>query len=318
MKGTSPTRQITEGAILTGLFLVLALMTYYTPLFILSFLILPTPFIIIFVRTNLKISLLAVIAGTTILLTMVDPLFTASMGLTGLIIGGSLGYAFKSNWLASQIIFTGTIAVLILFLSLFFLAQLILGINLLDETIVIFYEAFESQVETMENLGTSETHIEEVRDMKRFIEENLIVFLPGAFIAVSIALGYLHTLINQKLLKRIGYKVTNMPAFQAWRFPVFLSWFYVIATIALFFQIDLHGYWGMFLANLFVLSSYLLLIQGLSLLYWLLKAWKGVPKVISVLVIILALAVPFLNLFVIILGVVDQFFNLRLVLSKKT
>ncbi len=303
---------------MTGLFLVLALMTYYTPLFILSFLILPTPFIIIFVRTNLKISLLAVIAGTTILLTMVDPLFTVSMGLTGLIIGGSLGYAFKSNWLASQIIFTGTIAVLILFLSLFFLAQLILGINLLDETIVIFYEAFESQVETMENLGTSETHIEEVRDMKRFIEENLIVFLPGAFIAVSIALGYLHTLINQKLLKRIGYKVTNMPAFQAWRFPVFLSWFYVIATIALFFQIDLHGYWGMFLANLFVLSSYLLLIQGLSLLYWLLKAWKGVPKVISVLVIILALAVPFLNLFVIILGVVDQFFNLRLVLSKKT
>lgn len=318
MKNSSTTRQITDGAILTAVFLVLALFTYYTPLFLLSFLILPTPFIIIFVRTSVKIFLLSVVAGVTILFTLVDPLYTISMGLTALVIGGALGYAFKVKWQANQVIFTGMAAVLFLFLSVFFLFQLILDIELLNEIVVVFHEAFQAQVETLENMGASEAQLEEAKELETFILENLVVFVPGALIAASILTGYLHTLINQRLLSRLGYFVSDLPAFQDWRFPVFLSWFYVIASLGLFFIVDLHGYWGMLMANLFILCNYMLLIQGLALIYWLLKAWKGLPKFLAVILLIIALVLPFVNLAIVILGIVDQFFNLRRVLTKKT
>ncbi|ACB86458.1 YybS family protein [Natranaerobius thermophilus] len=317
MTGPDNTKNIAEGAILTALFLVLAILTYYTPLFILSFVILPTPYVVIMVRTNFKIFLMAAIVGLAALFTIVDPVFALSMGITALLIGGGLGYAFKAGWKASTAMVMATVAILAIFLAFFGLIQLVLDIDLFQEMLVTFEGAFKSQIEILEMMGAPESQIEELQDVKEIIRENVVIFIPASLVAVSIILAYLQNLINGKILEKLGYVITKLPNFRDWRFPPFFTWFYIISAFMLLFQLDLHGYWGMLAANLFLISNYILLIHGLAFAYWFLNEKKGFSNILIIVILIIGLVMPILNMLLVLIGIIDQLLNLRVKLEKQ-
>ncbi len=317
MSNSYNTKDITEGAVLTALFLVLAITTYYTPLFLFAFVILPTPYIVILVRTNYKIFIMSAVVGGSLLFTLVDPFFTLVMVTIAWIIGGSLGYAYKYNWPAAKNLILASFTVLAIFLIIFVLMQIALDIDIIEELMETFQQAFQNQVDTLESIGAPEDQIQEFQNMEELIREQMVIFIPATLIAFAILSAYLQIMINGKVLSKLGFTVTHLPAFRNWRFPTFFSGFFVVSAILLLFQTDLYGYWGMLAANLFVVSNYILLIQGLAFGFWFLKVHKQLATFLVVLLIFLGLILPILNMAIVLVGIMDQMLNLRQKIESK-
>ena len=311
MRVIGDTKHLTEGAILTGIFLVLAFLSYFTPLFLFAFIVLPVPFVVLYARTNWRVLLLSAIAGFIILFSLLDPLISFKMSLLALLVGGALGYAFKKSWPASRLLIAGTIAFLGVFLVKLLFFQVVLGINLLEVIMTGLKEAAEAQAAFLEGMEAPEGQIQDVRDITDLLRENIPVFLPATLLMASTVLGYFQVVINRGILNKLGYKTASFPPFANWRFPQFFAWYYVIATVILLFQPNLSGYIGRVAANLFTVTNYILLLQGITLVYWFLKINRSLHKVFSIFIILVLLAIPPLNMVVILLGLSDQLFNIR-------
>ncbi|OWZ83494.1 YybS family protein [Natranaerobius trueperi] len=316
MTSSPNTKYITEGAILTALFVVLSLAVYVLPIVLLSLIILPIPYVVIFFRTNVKIFLMSALIGLTILVMIVDPIYAVVSSLIATVIGGFLGYALNSNWSAIKTLLAGSVSILTLVMISLGLTQIILEIDIVKETVNLFEVTIDAQEQSLENMGVSESQIKELGELGDMFYDNIMVFFPSGIITASVILGFLQVSINIKILEKLGYAIKKLPKFRNWRFPIFFTWFYVLATLIMLLTSDIYGYWGMLSANLFFISNWILLVHGLATIYWYFKEKKNLSNFVTILIIILGLTISFLNMVIVLIGISDQLFNFREALSK--
>ena len=91
------TRGITEGAMFCALGVILTLISYYLPFFVLLVFFIPVPMVVLGKRQGLKVSILSSIAATILIGLFLGPLNAISFGALMLFVGCSLGFAYHRD-----------------------------------------------------------------------------------------------------------------------------------------------------------------------------------------------------------------------------
>ncbi|MCD6183424.1 MAG: DUF2232 domain-containing protein, partial [Thermovirga sp.] len=119
--------------------------------------------------------------------------------------------------------------------------------------------------------------------------------------------------VSRLVLRRLGSnELPPIRPFGRWSFPKSIFWVFLLSGVLIFM-----GFRGSFPElflriglNLRLLSSGLLMLQGLSV-FWFYMSYKKVKKVIRLVLLGIVVLFPLLTQIILILGIIDMWIDLR-------
>lgn len=299
------TKRLTMGAMMIALFTILLAISFYVPILniVTSFFIaLPIIWYSIKFDRNAAILVTVVSMGMSFFVggLLALPLAFIHAPL-GLVIGDSIRRKKSKLYLfiAAGMMFLFTTVVQYL------VAVLLLGINPIEEFLVMVRESYEQSGNMLERYGA----LPEGYD--KLVAETLSMFeivLPSIIIIAVFVSALIIIILNLPVLKRLGVDVPKFPPFREMRLPKAVLWYYlVVLIVSLFVELEKGTFAFMVFANATIVLRGLLFLQGISLIHFYIYEQKW-PKWAVIVATILAFP---LQSFVLLLGVIDLGFNIR-------
>jgi uncharacterized protein YybS (DUF2232 family) len=309
------TYKLTEGAILLAIFAVLLLITLYIPgLGLVVNLFLSLPFMFFGAKHDVKSSAvftLAAVLLSMILGSLLAIPFALAYGTTGAVVGYMIreGKSRFASYIAGSLVF------LLNLVTQYALSVILFKINIIDKMVEVFRASVDQAIKMAEQMGQTpdESVIKQFESMIDMIE----VLVPSMFVMGSFLIVFLLQLASFPLLKRFGISVPTWRPFRDLNLPKSILWYYLITMIAaMFMQPEKGTYWFWVISNLSVILQMLMVLQGVSLVFYVTHV-KRYPKAVPIIVIILIFLLPFVLYIVRILGIIDLGFDLRKRLGEK-
>lgn len=307
------TKSLVESSLLVGLAVVLFLASHVLPVVgvVFSFLC-PAPLVILGLRHDLKKSVLGVIASTFIIMLLLGPVGAVFFCLGFGVLGVGLGFLARKYSSGVEIILLGILVSLGSKLLLMVIVSRLSGINpfamdpaemtSIVDKIFTFYSEKGMSGETLESVKS-----------QVYQSIKLIPFIFPALISMAAAVDcYLSYVVSSIVMKRIhGTRLPPLPAFDSWRFPK--SLFGALVASLVFSLIGGGQEWNIWVkigTNLRLLVNMIFLLQGLSLV-WFLMGRKKIISVMKWIALILILFIPILSQLVLLLGIIDMWLDIR-------
>ena len=172
--------------------------------------------------------------------------------------------------------------------------------------------SFNSTEKILNSIGDEQQTEQLIRQYKEFLEIASLL-IPFIFIVLSSLYVTINHGVTSIILNKLGYELPKLPQFRDWKFPRSIIYYYFI--VAIIYLINPSNYSLKVIAtNLFPLLTIILLIQGLSFIFYY-SYYKKFGKVISIFAVI-SIFIPILNQVVQIIGIIDLSFNLRKKFSR--
>nr|WP_267917758.1 YybS family protein [Lederbergia citrisecunda] len=232
-------------------------------------------------------------------------------GTTGLMMG--YGIRVKES---KQIIFISSSIVFIANIILFFMvAAMFFSYNFMDELKDMFQTSINQYTDAMNMMGMTPPveFQEQLNNMANLMTSMLPSILIGtAFISVIIIMS-----VNFPILKRLGVEVPKFQPFRRLTFPKSILWMYLIVLVlSIIFKFETDSYLHMAVINAGLILQTLLVIQGLSFIFFYchLKKWS---IAIPIIVVIFTFLLPIVLSIVRVLGIIDLGFNFRQRINQK-
>lgn len=310
------TQRLTEGAVLLAIFAVLLLITLYVPfLGIISIFFLALPFIYFAWKNDFKgitVFLIASIMISLIVGSFLSIPMTLLFGTTGI----ALGFLVQKNKSRTTILLVASLVFLVNMLIQYGVAVAFFQFNFITEAATMLEKSLDSSFQILDSIGRGN----EVEKLKNQFDTMMMMFetlMPSMFVMSSFIFVYLLQLINFPLLKRFGLKVTHWKSFRELSLPKSILWYYLItAILSLILKPETGSYLYLALWNLAYILQILLVIQGLSFVYFICHL-RGMPKAVPIIITVLGLIQPMILYIIRILGIIDLGFDLRKRLQKK-
>ncbi len=305
------TKAITQGAMMIALFIVLLAIAYYVPVISLpAFFITPVPLAWYSATYDRKLSigvtLLAIVISLFIGNVMILP-FALILGATGFVIGDCLRLRKSKIFL---FLATGT-TVLLTFAVQYVLSVQFFGVDFIQEGLKMAKESYEQGMAYSASITGQQMPAEELRAVFDTLEATLPASITMSFFAIA----FIMITVILPILKRLRLEVPKFAPFRDMRLPRSVLWYYLIVlTINLFVRPETGTLLYVVMLNLSLVLWALLTLQGISLIHYVIDAYKY-PKFIKVLSTILAIP---LYSFVVLLGIIDLGFNIREYVKNKT
>ena len=305
---------LTDGALLTAIYIVLLLIAVFTPIIgaIATFL-LPVPFIIFAYRYNWKPTLMVFVAAI-LFSSLFEAIFsiptTVLMGLGGLM----LGSAMHNKLTPYETLLRGSLGFVVGLLFIFFISQLVFNVSLVDSIGSMMEESMQTSQKLLEQFGLDSGE-DQLAAMEQLVNsfESLI---PVGVALIAILLAFISQWIGYKVINRLEKKKFSFPPFKDLRLPVSLVWIYFFSLMLMLFDLDQSGIFYHALNNVLVLTGLLMTIQGFSFIFFY-AFHKKKSKAIPIVIVIVSLLLPFLLLYLIrVIGIIDIGFRLRDRISK--
>ncbi|MCD5325632.1 MULTISPECIES: YybS family protein [Pontibacillus] len=310
MKSSSMLRQ---SLLYGGVYIILILLTIVIPvLSIFSMVVLALPFFLFAAKNGWKQSLLFLvilsIVSMLILGTVAIPA-TFSVGIGGVFLGAAL-YNKKTPYEAWA---QGTVGYLIGIVS-FYLSMIVLfQLNLVEAFQDMIDEAFQSTESMVSDLGVSEEQLTIVQ--AQF--ENLPAMLPSIMAISAIVCSFITLWVGFRVRNKIEKETLKFPPVHQFSFPKSVLWYYFIAVVFTWIFQSPDEYMGVVAQNMYTLTGFFMILQGLSYLFAL-THYKKRSKALPITAVILTLLFPYLLVFPVrILGIIDLGFSLRERLGKQ-
>ncbi|WP_027339655.1 DUF2232 domain-containing protein [Halonatronum saccharophilum] len=289
---------IVEGALLSGITVLLVVFSFFIPLFGgFALLVSPVPIIILSVRWGSKISILSSLVVGMILGSLIDPSFALFSIITIGLIGVSMGSALEEGFSSKIVFLIGATAVTLAILLLVFINIYILNVDIL----ALLDEVFRDSLEIYRSIGISEDQIEAAGQTVELMQYIIRV----AFISIIFCLGMVVSAVNYYfsivVLKRLNYDYSLDFSFRRLRFPKWLGYIYILSVLLIGTDIG---------KNIFIISNFLVLAQGIGVTYYYLLRFK-LKKAIILFFLILILLIPFVNHLILVIGLLDIWIDFR-------
>ncbi|WP_431802195.1 YybS family protein [Halobacillus andaensis] len=311
------TRKITEGALMTGSYLLLLLIILFTPGFIGSFFlfILPVPFIFYSYRHGWKPGLLMLAAAMVfsfIFATVFSLPVTLLSGIGGLFLGGAM---FKKRS-AYETLAAGSLGFIIGLVAVYLISQLFFGLNWADEIRTAIGDAFSTTEGLMNTFGGSEGAEEQLTALQEQFTA-LPDYLPSILAILGLVYAFISQWLSYKVINRVEGKKFHFPAFRNFNLPISVLWYYFFALIFTFIFNDSDNIWHLAAINVFTLAGAFLVLQGFAFIFYYTHV-KEKSKALPILAIVGSLLFPTILLYLVrILGIIDLGFSLRERLQNK-
>ncbi len=305
---------LTEGALMLAIFIVMILVMIFVPILgVIIQLFLILPFLLYSSKHSVKYSIILGISAmllSFILGSFVGLLFAFLYGTTGLM----MGYCIKRKeskrtiYLASSVVFLFSLVLIFVISALFF------NLNFLTEYQRIFQTSIDQYIEALKTLGQSPPL--ELQEQLREMVQILSLMAPTLMVGTAFINVIVIIVVNFPIAKRLGVEVPKFSPFRNLNFPKSIVWIYLLVILLSFIvNNDSGSFWQMAILNASFILQSLLVIQGLSFIFYFahLKKWS---KAIPIIAVVLTLFLPFFLSIVRVLGIIDIGFNLRQRLSQ--
>lgn len=309
--------KLTEGAVLLAVFTVLLLMSLYIPVFgVLLTFVLPLPFILFAAKNKRSDSIVFFIAGllfSLIVGTVISIPITLAFGLTGLVIGDFI----REKKERSVTFIGGTLTFLVVSILIYAAMNVLFNINFVEEMTKVMDESIEMSRSVVDSIGAGAADTEELFTQLETAMKTMETLIPSILVMMSLSTAFIIQLIAFPIVKRFGVVVTKWNSFADLTFPKSILWYYLITIFATLMMNPEEGtFWYMALLNLSFILQMLMVIQGLSFVFFFSRL-KGWPKAAPVIILILTVFMPIFLYIIRILGIIDIGFDLRKRLDKR-
>ena len=320
VEGKITTKALAEGAMLSAVAFILAIISTYIPILsIIGILFFPLPMAILVLRDGLKMGIIGtvvVFALSAILLGLPQAVLLI---IEGGILGLFLGYCFRRR---RGPLFTLGIATLIAAIGMIF--GLMLSIYISGLSINLFMTELESLVREYIVAFQSQGLENMIIDPSMTVEEYtayLITMtkklLPAIMIIGSMGMALICYVVFGKILRRLRYDIPVLPPFNLWRIDWRFTWGLIAGLACSWLGNQFNLTWLSTLGNnvLYVFFP-VLFTCGLSVIVWLFKSMHF-NMIIKILLVFLAIQfMPYVCFLLVIIGVIDPLFDFRGRMSK--
>lgn len=302
-------KKITEGALLTAVFIVLLFVVIFVPIIgTFGIFALPIPFVIYASKHGFGSSIFMFIIAVVLSLvfaTVVSLPVTIFAGIGGMVIGASI----YRNLSPYEILARGAIGFIIGFVLIILALQFILNINIYQEIDLMIAESLNMSKMVADQLGINST-----TEQLKLVEGQMNSFkdlLPSSIAIASVFFAFISQWLSYKVMNRMGSEKRAFPPFKHLNFPVIIIWFYLFAMILGLVELDPNGSLYLVVANVLALMTIFITIQGFSFIFFY-ADHKKIHKSVPITMMIVTILIPFLFLFIIrIIGIIDLGFSLK-------
>ncbi|WP_185819977.1 YybS family protein [Salibacterium salarium] len=307
------TRRLTEGAILSAVFVVMLLLSVFVP-FLSAVLIwfLPLPFIIFVIRHDWKSGL--IMAVVSLLLSSFIALIGLPFALLAAIGGVTTGELIRRKKEALMVLAGSSIAYIAVLVLLYAGSILLFDIDPLASMQDVMRQSTQQAESMLESFGqeTSENMV-----VWQDMIDQIVKMGPLLIVFTGIAFALITQLIAQAILRRLQIKAEAFPPLRDWNFPRSLLWYYLVISIIYWIGVEEGTAMDIVTWNLFPLLEVAMALQGFTVVFHYCYI-KSVPKAIPVILMIFGIVSPFVLLLARILGIIDLGFQLKKRLKSDT
>lgn len=295
---------VTENIIASVIYLILVIITLFTPFGILTLFLLSGPFIFLSLRNENNMFILIFIINIVISF-IFGYIVAAFLTILAGSVGFGMGRSYKRNNLSVSILI-GTVITLINIVLILILSNILLDVNIANT----YNQMLQSSLNSTEDVFNQMSGLQSEQLINQYNEfaETASLLLPFVFIMFSILYAFVNHFSVVKILNKFGFSIPKFPSFRDIVFPRSMIYYYL--AVALVYMIGPTNYYlKVVTLNLFPLLTIVLLIQGLSFIFYY-SHYKKLGKTLPIIAII-TVFIPVLNQIVQVLGIVDLAFNLR-------
>ncbi|PKG24300.1 YybS family protein [Niallia nealsonii] len=309
------TRIITEGAVLLAIYAVLLLITLYIPILnnVTTF-FLVLPFILFRGRFDRKASGLFFIAAIFISFIVGSlhalPL-TFMYGVTGIVLGD---YIIR-NKSRVQILLAASFAFFITIALSYWLSVFFLQIDYIKELFKMMEEGLKQSKPIIKAIDPKKG--EEALEQFQTAVELMKKMVPSIAIIGSIVNIFVIQAISIPIIKRFGIKAESWQPIRMWRLPRAILWIFLGLIVLSFVSIEKDTLIYTVFLNAFYILQLLIMIQGISFLFFIFFQYN-LPKGIAIVLTIFMLINPTFSFLLRVLGVIDIGTNWREFFRKAT
>ena len=305
------TKAMTQGAAMLALFTIFFVIAMYVPLIgLIAFLIAPIPIAWYAAKyTRSQAILLGVIALILSFLFggFVGPGLASISILTGIMLGDGIRQKKSKIYLFMS---TG-VSILLTFAILFVVTSKFMGINFITEGMELSKTTYKESLEYASQQSGKALPVEQMNQMFEYIE----MTVPATITLGVFMLSFVLMTVTLATFKRLKVDVPKFPPFKDMRLPKAVLWYYLIVlSINLFVNPEVGSTLYIITVNFSVVLWVLLTIQGVSLFFYIIHAFKY-PTFLKVLAVMMSLP---LYSYVILVGIVDLGFNVRQFIDEKS
>ena len=290
---------------------IMALCSAYVPVLgNIAALLWPLPIVVLVVRHGLRWGIMAVAVSGVVMTALLGPAFSVVTIMTFAFVGLMLGVGYQRHWAAARCFMMALLVSAISTAAAFAFGFLVTGI---DPTAIFSPEqmekAYNATVAMYEDMGTDTTELIEKKETMLQMLGALHLLLPSMILGAAALVAALNFFVGGRVLRHLGYSVTGFPLFEDWRLPQVFVYLLGFSLVGL--------YWGNsrhielltnISLNVDMIANFAGFIQGLSLLYCLLKRFH-----VSHVLTVVLLCVAFLTAYQVVafIGLFDMIFDYR-------
>lgn len=312
------TKSLVEAGLLTAIIIILILLNIYVPIFFaVGRFILPIPVVILYMRHNLKTTLISLFISGIITGAIYNPIYglttTIMFGLTGIVLGYSIknkkSFGFTLFVLSISFIL-GTVVDFAVYIKLINNTSLYEFIN---ESMNEMDMVFNQIIDMYKNLGVSEQQLKPILESLQVFKSGLFIkMIPAILIMSAVMFSYLTFIISKPILKKLGYNnIIEVKPISKIQISIKVA---TIVAIFLLIGVILDKqnikYGDYILVSTQVILQYMFLIEGMSVTIFYLKNKFNMSRWIIIFVMLFTILSKF-SMIYFILGFMDLIIDFR-------
>lgn len=304
-------KKLTFGAMMIALFAILLVLAVYVPIVNIVaalFVVLPIAW---YSALYDRAAAMFVAFGGLIVSFLIGGVSVLPLASLFIIVGLVIGDAIRRGKSKLYLFMSTSIISLLVVSIMYYMFVQFFEIDLVRESIAASQASYEAYSEwakaNLEVSPISEKQYDDSFVMLQSVIPALITL--NVFFVVFLILS-----ANLPVLRRLGLNVPRFAPFKDMRLPRSILWYYlVVLSVSLFGSPEKGSALYVILMNFNVVLWILLIMQGISLLFYYIHE-KGLPNVLKALVVLFS--VPLYS-FVMLIGILDLGFNIRSYITGK-
>lgn len=315
------TKAITEGALISAIAVILALLCYYVPFMIILYIFIPVPIVVLALRQGMPPAVLSSIAASFILFFLIDAMTALTFALYLVLVGCSLGWCYwkKKDGPVRMGVAYGSVLVTITVVLIVY--QVTTGVAYVDELVKEFTAIGSQTVQTYQTMGVfTADQLSQISSTMDQLMHNIGLIFPSAFLMAPFMVGWALVVMTDTVLKRTGHSIVPLNKLSHWQAPTSLKGFLlIIITFVLVVQVfQISAVPEIYKVTLMEIATFGYGVMGLSFIFWFI--YRNKPKEnmgVKTLIVILTVLVSPIMTIVTMIGVVDMYTSLRKVIIMK-
>ena len=306
------TSAMVEAGILAAIAIVFALISTYVPVLgMLVNFIWCLPIILCGMRNGLRWSIMTLVVSGAVVAILISPinalLLVAVFGPLGLVVGECM----KRKLPPVKLMAISSVAAFVSLIASVGITFAFLGSDPISMFFGMFDEALADITAIYKQQGLSEEQIQAATTSAQDSFKLIRLVLPASFVISAPILAFINYWVAKSILNKLGEHFEPFPPFTSIILPRWLAIPYIISLVLVFTfdgqQASMPYLLGV---NLQMLCSFILVMQGLAIIFWYIKD-KNLPKWWGKVAVALIFISQFVSQYVVFIGVFDLFMDFR-------